>query len=82
VTQFVYIGGEVKFPGERRFRRGLTLTQAIISSGVTQKAKEAEIARDDGRGFLVGTRFNLKDIKSGKVVDPFLRPGDRVTILP
>lgn len=82
VTQFVYIGGEVKFPGERMFRRGLTLTQAIVSSGVTQKAKEAEIARDDGRGFLVGTRFSLKDIKSGKVVDPFLRPGDRITILP
>ena len=81
MTQFVYIGGEVKFPGEKTFRRGLTLTQVIISSGPTRKAKEAEIARDDGRGFLVGRRFNLKEIQSGKAVDPLLRPGDRITIL-
>ena len=81
ITQFVYIGGEVKFPGEKTFRRGLTLTQVIISSGPTRKAKEAEIARDDGRGFLVGTRFKLKEIQSGKAVDPLLRPGDRITIL-
>jgi protein involved in polysaccharide export with SLBB domain/tetratricopeptide (TPR) repeat protein len=82
VTQFVYIGGEVKFPGEKTFRRGLTLTQAIISSGgVTPKSKQAEITRDDGRGFLVGTRISLKDIQSGKSVDPLLRPGDRIMIL-
>jgi protein involved in polysaccharide export with SLBB domain len=36
VTQFVYIGGEVKFPGEKTFRRGLTLTQAIITAGEFQ----------------------------------------------
>src|SRR5207247_3700601 len=27
VTQFIYVGGEVKTPGEKTFRRGLTLTQ-------------------------------------------------------
>lgn len=81
-TQFVYIGGEVKAPGEKIFRRGLTLTQAIISAGgVTSKSKVAEIGRDDGRGFLVKTSFKLKDIQSGKAMDPLIKAGDRIMIL-
>ena len=81
VTQFLYIGGEVKSPGEKTFRRGLTLTQALIAAGgVTPKAKEARLGRDDGRGFLTITRIKLKDIESGKVPDPQVRPGDRITI--
>ena len=81
VTQFVYIGGEVKSPGEKTFRRGLTLTQAIIAAGgVTEKAKEARLGRDNGDGFLVVTRYKLKDIESGKVQDPLVKPGDRITI--
>jgi protein involved in polysaccharide export with SLBB domain len=82
VTQFFYIGGEVRFPGEKTFRRGLTLMQAIIAAGgVTPKSKVADIDRDDGRGFLVGTLFDLKQIQSGKAVDPLLKPGDRIMIL-
>ena len=81
VTQFVYIGGEVKSPGEKTYRRGLTLTQAIIAAGgVTPKAKEARLGRDDGKGFLVVDRYKLKDIESGKVADPVVKPGDRITI--
>ena len=82
VTQFLYIGGEVKAPGEKTYRRGLTLTQAIIAAGgVTSKAKEARLGRDDGNGFLNVTRIKLKDIESGKVVDPQVRPGDRIMIV-
>ena len=81
VTQFVYVGGEVKSPGEKTYRRGLTLTQAIIAAGgVTPKAKEARLGRDDGKGFLVVTRFKLKEIESGKIQDPVIKPGDRITI--
>jgi protein involved in polysaccharide export with SLBB domain len=81
-TQFVYIGGEVKFPGEKTFRRGLTLMQVILSAGgAGPKAKIAEISRDDGNGFLVPTRFTLKEIVSGKAMDPTLKPGDRISIL-
>ena len=81
-TQFIYIGGEVKDPGEKSFRRGLTLTQAIISAGgVTKKSKVAEIGRDDGRGFLIKTSYKLKDIQSGKTIDPLVSAGDRITIL-
>jgi polysaccharide export outer membrane protein len=81
VTQFVYVSGEVKSPGEKTFRRGLTLTQAIIAAGgVTPQAKEARLGRDNGEGFLVVTRYKLKDIESGKVQDPVVKPGDRITI--
>ena len=81
VTQFVYIGGEVKMPGEKTYRRGLTLTQAIIAAGgLTPRAKEARLGRDDGKGFLVVTRYKLKEIESGKVPDPLVKPGDRITI--
>jgi len=81
MAQFVYVGGEVKLPGEKTYRRGLTLTQAIISAGgLTPKAKEASLARDDGKGFLAVTRYKLKEIDSGKVQDPLVKPGDRITI--
>jgi polysaccharide biosynthesis/export protein len=81
VTQFLYIGGEVKAPGEKTYRRGLTLTQALIAAGgITPKAKEARLGRDDGNGFLVVTRYKLKEIESGKVQDPAVKPGDRITI--
>ncbi len=81
VAEFVYVGGEVKMPGEKTFRRGLTLTQAIIAAGgVTPKSKEARVGRDDGNGFLVVTRYKLKDIDSGKVADPVMKPGDRIMI--
>lgn len=81
-TQFLYVGGEVKSPGEKTFRRGLTLTQAIIAAGgATNKGKEARLGRDDGRGFLTVTRIKLKDIESGKIPDPMVRPGDRITIV-
>ena len=81
-TQFLYVGGEVKFPGEKTYRRGLTLTQALISAGgTTDKGKEARLARDDGKGFLVVTKFKLKHIESGKVPDPPVKPGDRITVV-
>lgn len=81
-AQFIYVGGEVKDPGEKIFRRGLTLTQAIISAGgMTPKSKVAEIGRDNGEGFLVKTTFKLQDIQTGKALDPLIKPGDRIMII-
>lgn len=81
-TQFIYVGGEVKQPGEKTYRRNLTLTQAIIAAGgVTPRSKEARLGRDDGKGFLVVTRYKLKEIEKGKIPDPVLKPGDRITIV-
>ena len=79
--QFFYVGGAVRSPGEKSFRPGLTLTQAIIAAGgLIKNSKEGQLARDNGKGFLMVNRYKLKDINSGKVPDPVLQPGDRITI--
>ena len=81
-ARFFYLSGLVKSPGEKSFRRGLTLTQAIIvAGGLSKDGKKAELARDNGKGFLVVKRYKLKEIESGKVPDPPIQPGDRVTII-
>jgi polysaccharide biosynthesis/export protein len=79
---FFYLGGEVKSPGEKPFRPGLTLTQAILmAEGLTSKGKEAHLAREKSDRFLQVTRYKLKDINSGKLEDPLIQPGDRITIV-
>ncbi|HSB27708.1 MAG TPA: tetratricopeptide repeat protein [Pyrinomonadaceae bacterium] len=81
-TEFFYVSGEVKTPGEKVWRRGLTLTQAIITAGGSVGSpREARLARDDGKGFLEVTRYQLRDIESGKAQDPSVQPGDRITVL-
>jgi len=81
-TQFFYVSGEVKAPGEKVYRRGVTLTQAIITAGgSTGNPKDARIARDDGKGFLVVTHYSLRDIESGKAQDPIIQPVDRITVI-
>lgn len=79
---YLYIGGEIKAPGERSFRSGMTLTQAILAAGgLTRDAgKEVRIARQGVTGRLVVTRYKLKDIDSGKLADPLIEPGDRITV--
>jgi protein involved in polysaccharide export with SLBB domain len=80
-AQFFYVDGEVKLPGEKSFRPGLTLTQAIIAAGgLTKNAKEVRLARDNGKGFLIISHYKLKEVNSGKIADPVLQPGDRITI--
>lgn len=79
--QFFYVGGEVKAPGEIQFRPGLTLTQAILAAGgVSRESKEAHVARAGDNGFLAITRYKLKDINTGKLADPIIQPGDRITV--
>jgi len=79
--QFVYVGGEVKLPGERIFRRGLTLTQAILAAGgPVKQGKRIEVAREQSKGLLVVRQYNLLDIYAGKSPDPEILPGDRITV--
>jgi hypothetical protein len=53
----------------------------MTAGGLTPKAKEARVSRDDGSGFLTVTRYKLKDIESGKLRDPLIQPGDRITVV-
>jgi protein involved in polysaccharide export with SLBB domain len=76
------VAGEVKAPGEKIFRSNLTLTQAIITAGgPTGKPKEARLSRDNGKGFLIVTRYKLKEIDEGKLPDPMIQPGDRIIVM-
>ncbi len=81
-TLFFYVAGKVAAPGEKTYRPGLTLTQAIIAAGgLSDAANEARVSRADDKGFLVVTRYKLKDINSGKKPDPLMQAGDRITIV-
>ena len=80
--QFFYIGGEVKAPGEKIFRSGLTLTQAILAAGgLSRKSKEVQLARESTNRRLVVTRHKLEDINSGKLPDPLIQQGDRFVVV-
>lgn len=79
---FFYIGGDVKQPGEKPFRKGLKLTQAILlAGGLTRVSKAAELAREGTNGLLEVSIYKLNDINSGKLPDPSIQPGDRITIV-
>lgn len=75
----IHVSGKVKFPGEKTYRFGLTLTQAIImAGGPTSNSSMAEIVR--GGDEAVRTRFDLKAIMAGKAADPLIKAGDRIIL--
>jgi protein involved in polysaccharide export with SLBB domain len=81
-TRFVYVGGDVASRGEKDFRDGMTLTQAILSAGgVTRGSKTSvRVARRDSNGFLRSNDYNLQSIEEGKSQDPLLEAGDRIEV--
>ena len=79
--EFFYISGKVTEPGEKQFRRGLSLSQAIVASGGLLKAgKYCIVSRDGADGKLITLRVNLKHLASGVITDPLLQAGDRVEV--
>jgi protein involved in polysaccharide export with SLBB domain len=79
--QFFYIAGEIKSPGEKLLRPGITLTQAILASGgLVRKARQIQLARAGENGLLAVSAYRLEDITSGKIPDPVIKPGDRIMI--
>ena len=81
--EFYYIAGRINYPGQKIFQPGITLLQAVLAAGglVRQNDNSIEVSREGAEGRLITTRFNIKGIKSGKVEDPKLRPGDRIEVL-
>ncbi|MCM3874039.1 MAG: tetratricopeptide repeat protein [Pyrinomonadaceae bacterium] len=78
---FYYIGGRITNPGQKSFQPGITLVQAILAAGGSTHNNVVELSRESAGGNLATTKFNLKEIKSGKIHDPKLQPGDRVEVL-
>lgn len=81
--EFYYIGGRINHPGQKTFQSGITLLQAILAAGGLRRQNEnlIEVSREGEGGRLTTTRFKLKEIKSGKIADPRLQPGDRVEVI-
>lgn len=82
-ARFVYVGGDVASRGEKEFRDGMTLTQAILSAGgaVIGKPARVRVARRDANGFLKSIEYNLDLIEAGKSQDPLLEAGDRIELI-
>jgi protein involved in polysaccharide export with SLBB domain len=80
--EFYYIGGRVNYPGQKPFQSGITLLQAILAAGgLAQNDHTIDLSREGTDGRLSTTRYNLKEIKSGKAQDPRLQPGDRIEVV-
>ena len=81
--RFIYVGGDVASPGEREFRDGMTLTQAVLSAGGVSRISKTlvRVARRSASGFLTGTEYDLHSIEDGKSQDPFLQAGDRIEVI-
>jgi protein involved in polysaccharide export with SLBB domain len=79
--QFVYLGGDIASAGEREFREGMTLTQALLAAGGPRDPKSnVKVARRNTSGFLATEEFNLSAIANGKAPDPLLQAGDRIEV--
>ena len=83
-ADIVYVYGNVNKQGEIKVREPITLTQAIASASGLKSATRKDrirILRQKGdsveREELV---FNLSEIDTGKIRDPFLEPNDIVAV--
>jgi protein involved in polysaccharide export with SLBB domain len=81
--EFYYIGGRINRPGQKPFQAGLTLLQAILAAGGLSRPSDykIELMREGPDGLLTTLSFDLRDIKSGKIPDPRLQPGDSLEVV-
>ena len=77
--EFIYVGGDVASPGEKEFRAGMTLTQALLTSGGARNPK-VTIAKRSADGLLNTRAYDLHQINQGKAPDPILEAGDRIEV--
>ena len=81
--RFLYVGGDVGAAGEKEFREGMTLTQALLTAGGLARGTKANarVSRRNAGGFLVTTEYDLGAIRDGKAPDPILEAGDRIEVI-
>jgi protein involved in polysaccharide export with SLBB domain/Flp pilus assembly protein TadD len=77
---FYYISGRISYPGQKAFHPGITLVQALLAAGGLTRDNVIELSRQGSDGHLGTTKFNVNEIKSGKIEDPKLQPGDRLEV--
>ena len=83
-ADFVYVYGHVKKPGQVVIKEPITLTQALATAEGLEPAAKKDTIRvlRQKPGTLDRDEFvyNLKDIETRKVQDPFLEPNDVVAV--
>lgn len=79
---FFFAGGSLNSPGQKMFHTGLTLTQAVLASGGPTRTagSKVSVSRQGADGRLTTTEYNLRQIQEGKLPDPVLQQGDRISI--
>jgi len=81
--QFYYIGGRIQRPGQKGFEPGVTLLQAILAAGgLIRQSDKIQLLREGSDSLLSTSKFDLREIKSGRIEDVRLQPGDRLEIGP
>lgn len=80
VVEHFILNGAVASPGKKELPQPITLSKAIAAAGGGDGAKRASIKRANEKGTLIATEYDLKAIRSGKTIDPFLAPGDVVEV--
>jgi polysaccharide export outer membrane protein len=79
--QYIYVGGDVAVPGEKNFRSGMTVTQALMSAGANVSlTKTVRVSRRTAGGLLSTVEYDVPAIARGKTPDPQLVPGDRIEV--
>ncbi len=82
-SDIIYVYGNVKKVGAVKMREPITLTQAIVSAeGLKPTAKnQVKVLRQkEGSSDREEFIYNLKDIESRKIQDPFLEPNDIIAV--
>jgi protein involved in polysaccharide export with SLBB domain len=78
---YVYVGGDVAAPGEKNFRIGMTLTQALLAAGANISTTRAvKVSRRNSGGLLSAMDYDVVSIAQGKTPDPPVFSGDRIEV--
>lgn len=81
-SHIVTVEGAVSKPGIFPFQKGTTLLGAVaLAQGPVRSAKLRQVAvfREDAQGISVAV-FDLRQVRSGKLVDLPMQPGDRIVV--
>lgn len=82
--QFYYTNGKgFILGGEKPYRQGITLLQAITASGGLKKenTKEIIVRRKNEEGKLISTKIDLQAIKNGQSADYVIQAGDIIEVV-
>ena len=78
--QYVQVSGAVQKGGFIEFIPGMTLLKALQAGGGLREDANQNAVRLTRRGEDKSMTYNVEALKTGKVVDPTLNPGDKVMV--